>query len=76
MFSSHEIKKIMAFTVKEYFFLILFYCFIYTSMRASDIITNIAKQNMNMLSAGETKTKKVSANQNDLVTKCSLPSYL
>ena len=47
MFSLHKMKIFMAFTEKEYFF--FFFFIVYMSMRTSDIITNVTKQNMNVM---------------------------
>ena len=47
MFSICEMKIFMVFSEKEKFF--LFYLFVYMPMLASDVKTNVAKQNMNVM---------------------------
>ena len=46
MFSLHEMKIVIVFTGKEQIF---FYLIVYTPMRTSDVITNVTKQNMNVM---------------------------
>ena len=42
-------ENVMVFTEKEYFF--SFYFIVYTPMRVSDVITNVTKQNMNVMAS-------------------------
>ena len=78
-FSLHEMK-ILWFSLNKKIF---FYFIVNTPKRASDVITNVTKQNMNAMesmfsaktcSAGETKTNKFRQIKITLLPKCSLHS--